>query len=334
MGRRLTDQQRARIARIQEDRRSRLEARALAALAGAAPDAARTGRVVVRHGQNLWVADEAGELHHCLFRQNLGEVVCGDRVAWQPTGSGDGVVTARLDRDSTLSRPDYAGRDKAIAANVTQLVVVVAARPEPNEYLVDQYLVAAEQIGVAALIALNKIDLVAGAERDALLARFAPYPGIGYPLVTVSAKRAEGLLPLTERLRDQTSILVGQSGVGKSSLVNALLPDREAQTGRLSEATGHGRHTTSAATLYHLPGGGELIDSPGVRSFRLGRLDRAQLEHGFRDLRGYVGHCQFRDCRHAQEPGCAIRAAVEAGKIHAGRLANFLHMAEGLAPRY
>jgi len=333
MGRRLTDQQRARIARIQDDRRSRIEARVLSALSGAATDVALTGRVVVRHGQNLFVADEGGGLHHCLSRQNLGEVVCGDRVAWQPTGSG-GVVTDRLDRSSTLSRPDYAGRDKAIAANITQVVVVVAARPEPNEYLVDQYLVAAEQIGVAALIALNKIDLVEGAERDALLARFAPYPAIGYPLVTVSAKRAQGLMPLTERLRGQTSILVGQSGVGKSSLVNALLPDREAQTGRLSETTGHGRHTTSATTLYHLPGGGELIDSPGVRSFRLGRLDRPQLEQGFRELRPYVGHCQFRDCSHAHEPGCAIRAAVDAGKIHAGRLANFLHMAEGLAPRY
>ncbi len=333
MGRRLTDQQRARIARIQEDRRSRIEARALAALAGSRDDVALAGRVVVRHGQNLWVEDEGGDLHHCLFRQNLGEVVCGDWVAWQPTGSG-GVVTARLERTSTLSRPDYAGRDKAIAANLTQIVVVLAARPEPNEYLVDQYLVAAEQIGGVALIALNKIDLVEGAEREALLGRFVHYPDIGYPLVTVSAKRAEGLAPLTERLRGHTSILVGQSGVGKSSLVNALLPDREAQTGRLSEATGHGRHTTSAATLYHLPGGGELIDSPGVRSFRLGRLDRSQLEHGFREIRGHLGHCQFRDCSHAHEPGCAIREAVEAGKIHPGRLANFLHMAQGLAPRY
>ena len=333
MGRRLTDQQRARIARIQEDRRSRIEARALVALAGVGTDVALPGRVVVRHGQNLYVADDAGELHHCLFRQNLGEVVCGDRVVWQPTGSG-GVVTARLERRSTLSRPGYAGRDKAIAANLTQVVVVVAARPEPNEYLVDQYLVAAEQIGVAALIALNKTDLVEGAEREALLARFAPYPDIGYPLVAVSAKRAQGLALLTERLRGHTSILVGQSGVGKSSLVNALLPDREAQTGRLSDGTGHGRHTTSAATLYHLPGGGELIDSPGVRSFRLGRLDRPQLEQGFREFRAHVGHCQFRDCSHAHEPGCAIREAVEAGKIHPGRLANFLHMAAGLAPRY
>ena len=333
MGRRLTEQQRARIARIQEDRRSRMEARALAALASSPTEAGQPGRVVVRHGQNLIVVDDAGTLHHCLFRQNLGEIVCGDRVAWHPTGSG-GVVIARLERRSTLSRPDYAGRDRAIAANITQLVVVIASRPEPNEYLVDQYLVAAEQIGVAALIALNKFDLVDGEERAALLARFAPYPTIGYPLVTVSAKRAEGLEPLTERLRDETSILVGQSGVGKSSLVNALLPDRAAQTGRLSEATGHGRHTTSAATLYRLPGGGELIDSPGVRSFRLGQLDREQLEHAFREFRRYLGHCQFRDCSHANEPGCALRAAVAAGKIHGGRLDNFLHMAESLPPRY
>ena len=334
MGRRLTDQQRARIASIQAGRRQRMGSRAereLAALADAPP---RPGRVIVRHGQHLLVEDESGTPHQCLFRQNLGDVVCGDRVAWQATGDRTGVVTARLERTAALARPDYSGRDKPLAANLTQLVVVIAPRPEPNEYLVDQYLAAAELIGVGALLAINKIDLVDGAADEALRARFAHYARIGYPLVAVSARRTRGLEPLSALLRDQVSVLVGQSGVGKSSLVNALLPDREAQTGRLSESTGHGRHTTSAATLYHLPGGGDLIDSPGVRSFRLGRLDRRALETGFREVRAHLGHCQFRDCTHDHEPGCAVKAAVAAGEVDPRRLTNFLHLAAGLPPPF
>ncbi|MCU0767304.1 MAG: small ribosomal subunit biogenesis GTPase RsgA [Gammaproteobacteria bacterium] len=334
MGRRLTDQQRARIAAIQVTRRERMEARASRELAAATGDAPLPGRVVVRHGQNLLVEDASGALHHCLFRQNLGDVVCGDRVAWQATGPSAGVVTARLERTAALARPDYSGREKPLAANLTQLVVVIAPRPEPNEYLVDQYLVAAELIGVAALIAVNKVDLVDGPAREALRARFAHYAAIGYPLVEVSARRAHGLEPLAARLRGETSVLVGQSGVGKSSLVNALLPDRDAQTGHLSDATGHGRHTTSAATLYHLPDGGDLIDSPGVRSFRLAHIERRQLEAGFRELRPLIGHCQFRDCTHDHEPGCAIKAAVEAGAVSPRRLANFLHLAAGLPTAY
>jgi ribosome biogenesis GTPase len=334
MGRRLTDQQRARIASIQATRRQRLESRADRALGSAMEEAQRPGRVIVRHGQNLLVEDESGALHQCLFRQNLGDVVCGDRVAWQATGPAAGVVTARLERTAALARPDYSGRDKALAANLTQLVVVIAPRPEPNEYLVDQYLAAAELIGVGALVAINKIDLVDGVADEVLRARFAHYARIGYPLVAVSARRAHGLEPLTALLSGQVSVLVGQSGVGKSSLVNALLPDRDAQTGRLSESTGHGRHTTSAATLYHLPGGGDLIDSPGVRSFRLGRLDRRQLEQGFRELRVHLGRCQFRDCTHDHEPGCAVKAAVAAGEVDPRRLANFLHLAAGLPPPF
>jgi ribosome biogenesis GTPase len=332
--RRLTDQQRTRIAGIQEERRRRMAARAEAALSGAADHRDLPGRVVVRHGAHLAVEDDAGRVWHCLYRQNLGEVVCGDRVVWQPTGADQGVVTARLDRSGVLSRPDYSGRDKPLAANLTRIVVVTAPKPEPSDYLIDQYLVAAEHVGIPALIALNKVDLLDEAGRAAMLLELSRYPQAGYPLVAVSAKRAHGLDPLLALLRDQTSILVGQSGVGKSALVNALLPDREIQTGRLSEATGQGRHTTTAATLYHLPQGGELIDSPGVRSFRLGRLEPRDVEQGFREFRAFLGRCQFRDCSHAHEPGCAIRQAVETGAIHPRRLDNFLHLVAGMPPSH
>ena len=286
------------------------------------------GRVVTRHGRNLVVADSEQNLFLCLFRQNIGHVVCGDRVVWHTTGPGEGVVTALLERESVLARPDYSGREKPLAANLTQLVIVIAPEPEPSEYLLDQYLVTAEVIGEPALICVNKIDLLSPEARPAFLERFERYERIGYPLALVSAKHDHGLDPLIEQLTGETSILVGQSGVGKSSLINALLPDQQIQIGRLSEATGLGKHTTSSTTCYDLPQGGYLIDSPGVRSFRLYKLERSELEAGFREFHPYLGKCQFRDCRHEQEPGCAIKEAVENGEIDAQRLQNFLHLAE------
>ncbi len=326
--RRLSQRQIERIRAIQERRRARLETRDAATLTAHDGEEAREGLVVARHGANLAVADDMDRIHHCLSRQNIGHPVCGDRVVWQRAGDERGVVTALLERTSTLSRPDYAGRDKPLAANISRLVVVLAPEPEPSDYLLDQYLVASEQIGVQAVIALNKIDLLGTQEQERFLERFELYQTIGYPLVPVSARREHGLDALTQALQGQTGILVGQSGVGKSSLIKALLPDLDIQVGRLSKATGLGRHTTSAATLYRLPTGGSLIDSPGVRSFRLGRLGCRALEHGFREFRPLIGHCRFADCRHRQEPGCAVREALERGEIDPRRLDNLLHMAE------
>lgn len=329
--RRLTQRQRERIRAIQERRRERLEQQAEQTLYETGSGQAREGLVVTRHGQNLVVTDDSERYTHCLSRQNIGQVVCGDRVVWQATGDDQGVVTAILPRTTALIRPNYSGEDRALAANITQLVIVLAPEPAPTPYLVDQYLVAAEQIGVNTLIALNKSDLLDRAALERFEQQFGHYPTIGYPVIEISAKYEHGLDPLIERLKDQTSILVGQSGVGKSSLVKALLPDIEIQIGRLSAASGLGRHTTSATTLYRLPGGGRLIDSPGVRSFRLGQLGLEALAAGFIEFRDYLGHCRFSNCSHQHEPGCALRAAVESGAIAAQRLANYLHMAEGMS---
>lgn len=320
--RRLTTQQKTRIARIQDKRRERLADRVEASLDQAEGEH-HSGRVIVRHGQSLTVETDSGRRIRCLFRQNLGDVVCGDLVVWQPTGDDEGVVVAVQERASALSRPDYSGHDKAIAANITQLVVVLAPEPPPSGFLLDQYLVAAEQIGVRGLICLNKADLLDPAGQAAFRADFAHYARIGYPLVQISAKREHGLGPLLAELRGHTSILVGQSGVGKSSLINALLPHHVIEEGRLSESTGLGRHTTSAATLYRLDSGGEMIDSPGVRSFRLGRIERRDLEHGYPEFRSHLGHCGFRNCAHEAEPECAIRDAVERGTIDPRRLTSF-----------
>jgi ribosome biogenesis GTPase len=335
--RRLSERQIQRIQTIQARRRQRLAERAETALDAAQAEdqdalGPRAGRVVVRHGANLAVEDLDGRIYHCLARRNIGHPVCGDRVVWQATADGQGVVTAIQPRETVLSRPDFSGRDKPLAANLTRLVVLIAPEPDPSGYLVDQYLAAAELIGVQALLVANKMDLLDEQAETAFRARFAHYPAIGYPTLWTSLRRPETLNGLIATLAGETSILVGQSGVGKSSLVQTLLPDLEIQIGRLSRATGLGRHTTSTATCYRLIGGGSLIDSPGVRSFRLGELDRQTLQRGFREFGPHLGSCRFLDCHHDREPGCAIRAAVDAGLIAPERLATFHHLAAGIGP--
>lgn len=325
--RKLSNRQRAQIKVIQERRRQRLEDRASQIGEQAAGDNPLSGVVITRHGQNLMIADESGRLWHCLSRQNIGDPVCGDRVVWQPAGENQGVITALQPRRSALVRPNYSGDARALAANITQLLIVLAPEPPPSQYLVDQYLVAAENIGVRVLIALNKKDLLCNREANLFGRDFQHYGRIGYPVILISAKSDHGLDPLNQHLQGETSILVGQSGVGKSSLVKALLPDLEIQVGRLSEASGTGRHTTSTTTLYDLPSGGRLIDSPGVRSFRLGQMERRQLEQGFREFRPLLGRCHFSDCSHTHEPGCALLTAVQSGEIDPRRMVNFQHMA-------
>jgi ribosome biogenesis GTPase len=329
--RRLSERQIKRIRKIQERRRRRLDERAQLSRSDHDEAPSREGLVVVRHGANLAVEDAKADVFHCLVRQNIGHPVCGDRVVWQPTGPDRGVVTALLARNAVLSRPDYSGRDKPLAANLTQLVILLAPKPVPSEYLIDQYLVAAELMDVGAMIVFNKVDLLDAHSLAELRERFVRYEDIGYRSVWISLKDGHDLGSLVQNLAGETSILVGQSGVGKSSLVNSLLPDQQIQIGRLSKATGLGRHTTSATTCYRLPGGGHLIDSPGVRSFRLGSIGSPELERGFRELAPFLGHCQFGNCRHDREPGCAVKRAAADGHIHPGRLANFLHLAAKLA---
>jgi len=328
--RRLTDQQRARISRIQEQRRQRASEEAENALS-AADDEAHEGIVIIRHGRNLLVANERQHLIPCLFRQNLGQIVCGDRVIWHQTGDNEGVVTALQPRTTLLSRPDYSGREKALAANLTQLLIVAAPEPPPTGYLLDQYFAAAENIGLGAVLLLNKADLLT--IDHPLRRNAATYAEIGYTVIEVSSKQMSGMHKLQQQLQHQTSMLVGQSGVGKSSLVNALLPEQDIAVGQLSETSGLGKHTTSSATLYFLPQGGSLIDSAGVRSFRLMITERRQLEKGFREFHDYLGRCRFSDCSHTHEPGCALIEAVEEGAISPWRLRHFLQMAKNLGKK-
>lgn len=283
----------------------------------------RTGRVIRHHGRSALVEDPAGERRECTARKRIRDLACGDRVEWSPAGEAQGVIEQVLPRDSVLTRPDHRGRPRALAANVDQLLIVIAPEPEPTAALIDRYLIAAELMPARPALILNKTDRLSAANRADIDALLAEFTALGIPAAGVNTREPGALQPLTELLATHTSILVGQSGVGKSSLINALLPEHDIRVGELSEASGQGRHTTSDTTLYHLPGGGELIDSPGVRDFHLWHIDKAELARGFREFRDYTGQCRFHNCRHLNEPGCAVQAAANAGAISARRLESY-----------
>ncbi len=294
---------------------------------------ARPGRVVAHYGRSALVEGADGTLALCTWRRRAGPVYCGDRVRWRETAPGQGVIEAREPRRNVLSRADARGRLHPTAANVDRIAVVVAPRPPPGELTVDRYLVAAAQADAEPLVVVNKWDLVAGGEEAAWRERLAPYAAAGFPVLEVSARTGMGLGRLREALAGATSILVGQSGVGKSSLVKALLPDLEVRIGALSEASGAGRHTTTTTTLYHLPDGGDLIDSPGVREFGLGPLEPRAVQRGFPEIERAAAGCRFADCTHTVEPGCAVRAAAERGEVHPARYEAYRRLLAQVAGR-
>ncbi len=328
-GRRLTQRQREQILRARERRRERtgqrLESRDDA---GLGPE--QIGLVIAHHGRTLVVEEATGRLYRCAARQNLGRLACGDQVVWQAFGGEEGVIVAVGERHSLLTRPDYHGQPRPVAANLDAVAVVLAPEPEPSEYLIDRYLVAIAAVGVRGLLVLNKLDLLDKPALTALHERLEPYRRIGYPLLLASSHTAHGLNDLRDWLRGRTSLLAGQSGVGKSSLIQALLPDRRIRIRAVSEATGHGAHTTSGSTLYHLPDGGDLIDTPGVRSFELGQIGLDDLDRGFADIAPYLGRCRFSDCRHDTEPDCALREAVASGAVAPRRLDSYRQLRAAL----
>lgn len=334
MARRLSEQQRRRIAEQQRTRRERLHQQDSEPASGSL-GAEQMALVIAHYGQHVDVETVDRQRWRCHLRANSETVVTGDRVAVQLPENSDatGVVTALTERSSLLTRPDARGRLRPVAANIDWMLITIAPRPEPFAFLIDRYLVASDMFGIRAAIALNKTDLLADiddTERSAIAAMLARYRAIGYPVFELCAHRQQGLSALCELLADHTAVVVGQSGVGKSSLLKALLPGETIAVGELSAGVDKGRHTTTTATLYHLPTGGHLIDSPGIREFSLPPLAAAELAQHFIDFRPHLDRCHFRDCQHQSEPGCGLKQAEADGMLFDERLASYRHILQTL----
>lgn len=277
-----------------------------------------SGQIVAAHGRHFLVDDGSGIIE-CVTRGKKGGLACGDRVTLRLTHPGSGVIESTAPRTNLFYRSDEA-RQKLIAANVDQAVIVVAAVPYFREELMIRCLVACETADIPALIVLNKADL---SETATLSKHLAHYTSLGYPVLTVSARG--DLTILEEKLRDRISVLVGASGVGKSTLLNRLVPGTDAATGEISLALDAGKHTTTQARMHRLPTngnhrGGALIDSPGMQEFGLRHLDPAALMAAFPEIRERAGQCRFYNCRHLKEPGCAVLDAARDGVIAPARL--------------
>jgi ribosome biogenesis GTPase len=275
------------------------------------------GLVVAAYGKRYSVELNDGRQISCVTRGKKNDLACGDQVQIKLTDANEGVVESFLARTNLLYRSN-AYRSKMLAANVTQIVIVLATTPSFYEELLNRCLIAAEAAGIRALIVLNKCDLADSTDALKLLQR---YTDLGYQVLPLSAK--QDVSPLRQWLQGNTSVLVGQSGMGKSTIVNALLPDLNVRTREVSEVLDSGKHTTTAAHLYHLDADCHLIDSPGLQEFGLNHLSIEQLEHAFVEFRPYLGKCRFSNCRHLKEPDCAISQAVADGKMSSERLAYY-----------
>ncbi len=284
--------------------------------------------VLVSYGGQGMVELESGERISCKYRRSVGRPYCGDRVDIQRADEQSAVVSRIHSRDNVFVRGDARKRKQTIAANLDQALIIIAPRPEPSRDLVERYLVAIHSLGIQPVIVINKAELLQEMNYDnsTALGRLEDYRQLGYTVLQTSCKTDPGIASLQSILENKTSILVGQSGVGKSSLANSLLPDLELQTGDLSRVTGKGTHTTTTTIMYSIPAGGKLIDSPGVWEYGLWQMEAAELANGFIEFDPFLGHCKFNDCQHDHEPQCAVRDAAESGGLLPWRYQAYLRL--------
>lgn len=275
-------------------------------------------QIIGAFGRQYLAENAEGQLILCVTRGKKSEAACGDNVILQITANDQGVIESIKPRSSLLYRSD-AYKHKLIAANVNQLILVVAAEPPFNDELLSRCLVAAHQQKLDTLIVLNKCDLADKAE----IARqqLATFRNIGYSVIELAA--VNDAAPLLPHLQGKSSVLIGQSGMGKSTIINQLVPEALARTREISTVLNSGKHTTTHARLYHLNADTHVIDCPGLQMFGLYHLSIGEVEQGFIEFAPYLGQCRFHNCRHLHEPDCAIQQAVESGKVDARRLALF-----------
>jgi ribosome biogenesis GTPase len=277
------------------------------------------GIIVAAHGRHYEVESSSGERWQAVPRGKKSLYACGDRVHIEPAGDGQARIIDHLPRKSLIYRSDQ-WKQKLIAANADQVVLVTATEPGFSDELLTRALVATEHEGIRAVIVLNKIDLANSL--PAARQQLAAFKALGYPVLELSAK--QDISPLLSCLHGHTSVMVGQSGMGKSTLINALVPGAAAHTREISTALDSGKHTTTHATLYRLDDQSAIIDSPGLQEFGLAHLAFGEIEQGFPEFRQTLGRCRFHDCHHTAEPDCAVKGLVESGGIDSRRYQHFL----------
>lgn len=320
--RRISHQQSARIEKKQRNYHKQTE--------NALDETTFDGLVIKRFSRHAQIESLQGERLNCSIRPTLDTLVAGDRVVWQREGKAQGVVVSRYPRESVLGRPDKRGSLRPIAANITQAMIVVAPKPEISWSLLDSYLVMAEYLQLRACIVLNKTDLASEELKRDLLKYYA---NLDYRLIFTGRDQEEGYHLLQTELDNHTSVFVGQSGVGKSSLIARLLPKESSkiQVAEISIKSELGCHTTSNSCLYHLPMGGALIDSPGVREFGLWHMPATEIAKGFREFRPFLSTCKFRNCNHSDTPGCALLEALKNKVVSRQRYENYVKISTQFA---